>query len=140
MPDPLTIGRICGPGATSTPGDVLTFLASDHRQSFAKMLPAGGPEVTPYGQVVAARSAAVRALAPHASGALRDPAYNAARAVGNRALPGQTGLPVAVEETGYIGQATARANTLPGDWSRAKSSACAPAPSNFWGGLVRRVS
>jgi tagatose 1,6-diphosphate aldolase len=120
MPDPLTIGKIRGLSATSTPEGVFTILAFDHRQSFVKMLPAEGGETVSYEQVVAAKSAVVRSLAPHASGVLLDPLYSAAQTIANRALPGQVGLLVAVEETGYTGNAAARANTTLAGWSVAK--------------------
>jgi tagatose 1,6-diphosphate aldolase len=120
MPDPLTIGKIRGLSATSTPEGVFTILAFDHRQSFVRMLRAEGTEAASYEQVVAAKSAVVRALAPHASGVLLDPLYSAAQTIANRALPGRTGLLVAVEETGYLGDPAARANTTLAGWSVSK--------------------
>jgi tagatose 1,6-diphosphate aldolase len=120
MPDPLTIGKIRGLSATSTREGVFTILAFDHRQSFVRMVPADRAEVASFEQVVAAKSAVVRALAAHASGVLLDPLYSAAQTIANRALPGQTGLLVAVEETGYTGGAAARANVLAADWSVAQ--------------------
>jgi tagatose 1,6-diphosphate aldolase len=120
MPDPLTIGKIRGLSATSTPEGVFTILAFDHRQSFVRMLSPGGAEAPSYEQIVTAKSAVVRALGPHASGVLLDPLYSAAQCIADRALPGQTGLLVAVEETGYTGDAAARANTLLTDWGVAK--------------------
>jgi tagatose 1,6-diphosphate aldolase len=120
MPDTLTIGKIRGLSATSTTEGVFTILAFDHRQSFVKMLPAEGEGSASFQGVVAAKSAVVRALAPHASAVLLDPLYSAAQTVANRALPGQAGLLVAVEETGYTGDPAARANTILAGWSVAK--------------------
>ena len=46
---------------------------------------------------------------------LSDPEYNAAQSIANRALPGQTGLVVALEKTRYAGSPTAlTTGILPG--------------------------
>jgi tagatose-1,6-bisphosphate aldolase len=56
-------------------------------------------------------------VAPSASAVLLDPEFGAAQAVAAGAVPPQTGLVVAVEETGYGGEASDRqSNLLPG-WS-----------------------
>jgi tagatose 1,6-diphosphate aldolase len=113
----LSIGKIRGLASTTTPEGVFTVLAFDHRQSFVQMVPAEHGELASYEQVVATKSAVVRALSPHASAVLLDPLYSAAQTITNRTLPGQTGLLMAVEETGYTGESTARESALLADWS-----------------------
>ena len=116
----LTIGKIRGLGATSSQDGAFTILAFDHRQSFAKMLPARQGETVSYADIVAAKATVVEALSPHASAVLLDPEYSAAQSIASGILPGRTGLLVAVEETGYSGTATARESKLLPGWSVAK--------------------
>ena len=87
----LSIGKVRGLAATSTPEGVFTILAFDHRQSFVKMLNPNAPQAVTYTEVVAAKSDVVRALAPHASAVLLDPVYGAAQVIANGALPGPPG-------------------------------------------------
>jgi len=117
----LSIGKARGLAATATPSGVFTILAFDHRQSFVKMLNPNAPQAVTYSEVVAAKAAVVRLLAPHASAVLLDPVFGAAQAIASGALPGQTGLLVAVEETGYTGSDLARVSSLLPDWSVAKA-------------------
>jgi len=116
----LTIGKIRGFVATSSEAGAFTILAFDHRQSFAKMLPARQGETVSYADIVAAKAAVVEALSPHASAVLLDPEYSAAQSIASGILPGRTGLLVAVEQTGYSGSATARKSRLLPGWSVAK--------------------
>lgn len=113
----LTVGKIRGLSSTSTSNDVFTILAFDHRQSFAKMLPnldqrGGGNE-----QIVSAKVQVVRALSPHVSSVLLDPEFGAAQMIARRALPGNIGLVVALEETGYGGSGSARTSRILPGWS-----------------------
>ena len=113
----LTVGKMRGLEATSRPGGVFAILAFDHRQSFVKLMNPQTPERVTYAEVVAAKSAVVSALAPYTSAVLLDPVYGAAQAIASGALPGQTGLLVALEETGYGGEATTRLSGLLPGWS-----------------------
>jgi tagatose 1,6-diphosphate aldolase len=118
--DPLSAGKIRGLRNTSDSG-VFNILALDHRQSFAKMINPSDPDNTRYEQIVEVKSAFVRSLAPVVSAVLLDPIYGAAQTIANGALPGGKGLLVAVEESGYTGEATARRSALLPGWSIAKS-------------------
>lgn len=113
----LSVGKIRGLTATSSPEGVFNILAFDHRQSFIKMIHPKSPGETSYKDIVTAKSDVVRALAPHASAVLLDPLYSAAQTIANGALPGSTGLIVAVEETGYSGSPDARVCSLLTGWS-----------------------
>lgn len=112
-----SIGKLRGLASTATKEGVFTILAFDHRQSFTKMLTPKQGEAASYADIVAAKSAVVEALSPYASAVLLDPEYSAAQSIANGALPGRTGLLVAVEETGYSGSATARKSRLLPGWS-----------------------
>lgn len=116
-----SVGKLRGLEATSSPAGLFTILAFDHRQSFVKLLNPQAPEKVPYEEVVAAKIQVVRALAPYTSAVLLDPVYGAAQAIVSGALPGQAGLLVALEETGYEGGDTARISTLLPGWSVEKA-------------------
>jgi tagatose 1,6-diphosphate aldolase len=121
MPESLPpIGKIRGLSAVSRHGGIFSILAFDHRQSFVKMLRPDAPQQAGYEEIVAAKSAVVRRLAPHASAVLLDPVYSAAQLIANGALPGQAGLLVALEETGYTGEDTARLSRLLPGWDVAR--------------------
>ncbi|MEA3335390.1 MAG: tagatose 1,6-diphosphate aldolase [Chloroflexota bacterium] len=113
-------GKHRGLAATATPTGIFTILALDHRQSFFKMLNPDDPGSVPFSDAVSAKAQVVSMLAPHASGVLLDPLFGAAQAIVSGALPGQTGLLVAVEKTGYSGETTARRSRILPDWSVAK--------------------
>jgi len=117
----LSIGKIHGLSATSTPGGVFCILAFDHRQSFVKMLNPTDSHPPEFKEVVTAKSEVVTVLAPHASGVLLDPVYGAAQLIANQTLPAGSGLMVALEETGYEGDPHARVSSILAGWSVAKA-------------------
>ena len=114
---PLSIGKIRGLSATSTPGGAFSILAFDHRQSFVKLLDPTGNRQPSYSEVVQAKAEVVSVLAPYASGVLLDPVYGAAQLIANQTLPAGAGLMVALEETGYEGNPNARISSILPGWS-----------------------
>ncbi|MGB2895705.1 MAG: tagatose 1,6-diphosphate aldolase [Anaerolineales bacterium] len=112
----LTIGKRRGLVSTSTAEGLFTILAFDHRQSFEKMLGATPAIPIPYSEIAGAKLDVISQLADQASAILLDPLYGAAQAIANDVLPAQTGLLVAVEETGYSGEPSARTSSLLPDW------------------------
>jgi tagatose 1,6-diphosphate aldolase len=62
-----------------------------------------------------------RTLAPATSGLLLDPVYGVHQTIAAGALPGNAGLLVSMEATGYTGDARARITTLLDGWSAAKA-------------------
>ncbi len=112
----LTIGKRRGLVSTSTPEGLFTILAFDHRQSFEKMLGATPTKPIPYREIVGAKLDVISRLANQASAILLDPLYGAPQAIANDVLPAQTGLLVAVEETGYSGKPSARTSSVLPDW------------------------
>jgi tagatose 1,6-diphosphate aldolase len=117
----LSIGKIHGLSATSTPGGAFCILAFDHRQSFIKMMDPTGSHAPAFIEVVTAKSEVVSVLAPHASGVLLDPVYGASQLIANQTLPAGSGLMVALEETGYEGDPHARISSILSGWSVAKA-------------------
>ena len=116
-----SIGKIRGFTCTANPAGVFSILAFDHRQSFVKMLNPGQVGGQEYPAIVAAKTQIVRLLAPHASAVLLDPVYGAAQSVAGGALPGSSGLIIALEETGYTGSNTARESAILPGWSVQKT-------------------
>lgn len=117
----LSVGKIRGFASTTNLAGSFSILAFDHRQSFIKLLNPWGSALNDYPTIAAAKSQFVRLLAPHASAVLLDPVFGAAQAIVSDALPGETGLIVSLEETGYTGTDTARETTFLSNWSIQKT-------------------
>ena len=114
---PLTIGKLRGLQQISSTRGTFTALALDHRQNLRKANPAFVDDE----QLSRFKLDVTAALASEATAVLLDPEVSAAQAVAERASPKHVGLVVAVESTGYTGEATARrAQIIPG-WSVEKA-------------------
>ena len=110
---PLSIGKLRGLQQISSKRGTITALALDHRQNLRKANPAfiEDEELSRFKLDVTST------LAKRATAVLLDPEVSAAQAVAERAIPGGVGVVVALESTGYTGDATARhAQIIPG-WS-----------------------
>jgi len=113
----LTIGKLRGLGQCATRRGAFSVLALDHRHNLRQLLRPDAPDSVPPGELVTFKQQVVGALAPAASAVLLDPEFGAAQCIASGALPGNVGLLVAVEATGYIGDPGARQSwVLPG-WS-----------------------
>ena len=113
----ITIGKLRGLQQISSQRGTFTALALDHRQNLRKANPAfvNNEELSRFKTDVTA------ALAHRSTAVLLDPEVSAAQAIVGRAIPNSVGLVVAVESTGYAGDATARqAQIIPG-WSVEKA-------------------
>jgi tagatose 1,6-diphosphate aldolase len=113
----LTIGKLRGLQQISSQRGTITALALDHRQNLRKANPAflSDQELSCFKLDITS------ALASEATAVLLDPEVSAAQAVAQGAIPHNVGLVVALESTGYTGNATARhAQILPG-WSVEKA-------------------
>ncbi len=113
----LTIGKLRGLQQISSNRGTFTALALDHRQNLRKANPAfvDDEELSRFKVDV------TTALAKRATAVLLDPEVSAAQAIAQRAIPNSVGLVVAVESTGYTGDANARhAQIIPG-WSVEKA-------------------
>jgi tagatose-1,6-bisphosphate aldolase len=114
---PLTIGKLRGLQQISSQRGTFTALALDHRQNLRTANPAfvNDEELSRFKLEVTS------ALASKATAVLLDPEVSAAQAIAQRAVPNNVGLVVAVESTGYTGEASARhAQIIPG-WSVEKA-------------------
>src|SRR6185295_10435753 len=114
---PISIGKLRGLQQISSQRGTFTALALDHRQNLRKANPAfiNDEELSRFKLDV------ISALASEATAVLLDPEVSAAQAIAQYAIPNNVGLVVAVESTGYTGDATARhAQIIPG-WSVEKA-------------------
>ncbi len=116
----LTIGKLRGLQQLSDERGTFTMVALDHRGSLRKALDPAAPAQVPYEALVDLKLLLVRALGPHASAILLDPVYGAPQAIGAGALPGDVGLIVSLEASGYDGDATARLTAFIPGWDVGK--------------------
>ena len=110
-----------GLDACSSRNGTFAVLALDHRQNLRRELRPSDPAAVTFDEMVAFKRAVVRALAPVATGTLLDPEVGAAQAITDGSLPGNAGLIVAIEATGYEGPAQARVSRLLPGWSVEKA-------------------
>lgn len=113
----LTIGKMRGLQQISSSRGTFTALALDHRQNLRK----ANPAFTADAELSRFKLDVTELLANQATAVLLDPEVAAAQAIADGSLPGNVGLVVALESTGYSGDATARkAKIIPG-WSVEKA-------------------
>jgi len=113
----ISIGKFRGLQQISSSRGTFTALALDHRQNLRK----ANPEFFDNAKLSSFKLDVVANLASHATAVLLDPEISAAQAISTGALPGNKGLVVALESTGYTGDAAARkAQIIPG-WSVEKA-------------------
>ena len=114
---PITIGKLRGLQQISSKRGTITALALDHRQNLRKANPAFVDDA----ELSRFKLDVTKAVAHRATAVLLDPEVSAAQAISARAVPSGVGLVVAVESTGYTGDATARqAQIIPG-WTVEKA-------------------
>jgi tagatose-1,6-bisphosphate aldolase len=113
----ITIGKYRGLQQISSKRGTFTALALDHRQNLRKANSTFVDDI----ELSRFKLDVTKALAHRATAVLLDPEVSAAQAVAQRAIPSSAGLVVAVESTGYTGDATARhAQIIPG-WTVEKA-------------------
>lgn len=105
----------------STPRNGLAVMALDHRGNLRQLLRPDAPTTVPAQELVDFKRSLVRSLAPAASAVLLDPEFSAAQVIAQEDLPGQVGLVVALEATGYTGDAAARVSRVLPGWSVEKA-------------------
>lgn len=117
MLKPISIGKLRGLQACASLRGTFTCLALDHRQNLRKANPAfvADAELSRFKLDVTAE------LAPFATSVLLDPEVSAAQAIAAGKLPGERAFVVAVESTGYGGEATARRGQVIPGWSVEKA-------------------
>jgi tagatose-1,6-bisphosphate aldolase len=112
----MTIGKIRRLQQCATPGGKLVILAVDHRGSLRRALNPRDPAAVSDEALIAFKREIVGALAPTTSAVLLDPEFGAEQSIAGSALPGTTGLIVALERTGYTGDPAARISALLPGW------------------------
>jgi tagatose-1,6-bisphosphate aldolase len=121
MPLPISIGKFRHLQQCATRRGALAVLALDHRGNLRQLLHPENPASTTSQEIVDFKRSLVRSLSPAASAVLLDPQFSAAQCIVGSDLPGQTGLIVAVEASGYSGDTTARSSRVLPGWSVAKT-------------------
>ncbi len=117
----LSIGKLRGLQQCTSPQGTFTCLALDHRQNLRRALNPSDPGLVSDADLTGFKLVVTAALADRATAVLLDPEYGAAQAVASGALPGGTGLVVALESTGYGGDPTDRQSRLLPGWSAAQA-------------------
>jgi tagatose 1,6-diphosphate aldolase len=113
----ISAGKLRGLQQISDETGRFTMIAMDQRGSLQKMLHPEDPKAATYAEMEAVKLGVTQALAPHASGYLLDPEFGVAPAINRFALPGRTGLLVALEQSGYEKKGNWRLTTLLDGWS-----------------------
>lgn len=113
----LSIGKLRGLQQIASSRGTFTALALDHRQNLRKANPAFGQDEA----LSQFKTDVVASLAAHSTAVLLDPEVSAAQVIAGSALPGNIGLVVALESTGYTGEPTDRHSQLIPGWSVEKS-------------------
>ena len=116
----LTVGKLRGLRQCSDRKGTLSLLALDHRNNLRKILRPDAPETVADKDLTSFKRDAVAALADAATAVLLDPEFGAAQSIANGALPGDRGLIVALERTGYGADSHARESRILESWSIAK--------------------
>ena len=114
------LGTLRGLDACSSDRGTFTVLALDHRQNLRKELRPADPTSVTEAEMVAFKRAVVRALGRAGTGILLDPEIGVGPAIADGSLAGGTGLIVAVEATGYEGDAGARRSRILPGWGVAQ--------------------
>jgi tagatose 1,6-diphosphate aldolase len=116
----ISVGKLRGLQQISDDTGRFTMIAMDQRGSLAKMLHPDNPKAATYAEMERVKLGVTQALAPHASGYLLDPDFGVGPAINRFALPGRTGLLVAVETSGYEKKGNWRLTSLLEGWNEEK--------------------
>jgi tagatose-1,6-bisphosphate aldolase len=119
--DTISIGKLRGLQQCATPRGGFAVMALDHRNNLRHAFHPDSPVPASDAEIASFKSEVVQTVAPAASAVLLDPELSAAQCIASHRLPGRTGLIVALEATGYVGDPQARqSQVLPG-WSAAQA-------------------
>ena len=113
----ISIGKLRGLQQISSARGTITALALDHRQNLRK----ANPTFMEDEKLSQFKLDVVSVLADEATAVLLDPEVSAAQAIARGAIPKGVGLVVALESTGYTGDATARRAQIISGWSVEKA-------------------
>jgi len=118
----LTVGKIRRLQQCAAPGGQLVILAIDHRNNLRRSLNPSNPAAVSDETLIEFKRQVVAALGPAASAVLIDAEFGAAPIIESDALPGATGLILALERTGYSGAPNARVSELLPHWSAQRAA------------------
>ena len=116
----LRIGKIRGLQQIANSAGIFVMCAMDHRGSLHRMIDKENPKAVSYQEMVEHKQELCAALAPHSSAVLLDPNLGAAQCIASGDLPGDVGLLVSMEATGYGGGAEGRVTKLLDGWDAEK--------------------
>lgn len=116
----ISVGKRRGLAACSTNRGAFSILALDHRNNLRRAMNPANPDKVSVKKMGNFKSRLIQALAAHSSAALLDPEFGAAQAIASDSLPGNIGLVVSVEATGYTGDPDARKSAILEGWSVGK--------------------
>jgi tagatose 1,6-diphosphate aldolase len=117
----LSLGKIRALQQCATTNGVFTILAADHRDAMRTMIDAVRPQAVSTKTLTDIKLDIIRSLGDLPSAVLLDPLYSAAQVIADGVLPGHTGLLVALEDQGYLGDPYNRETTSLSDWSVEKA-------------------
>jgi tagatose 1,6-diphosphate aldolase len=117
MTPPLTIGKIRGLQQLADPAGIMAMCAMDHRGTLQRLIDPTAPERVTDQMLTTYKLDLTELLAPESTAVLLDPLYGAAQSIAAGVLPGNVGLLVSLEESGYEQAAQGRTTTLLPDWS-----------------------
>ena len=113
----LSIGKIRGIRQISTDKDIFIICALDHRGSMKKMMEQYNPGGVSHDDIVERKMELTEVVMYYASGILLDPIYGAPYAIARSILPGNKGLLVSIEATGYKNTPGGRITEILDNWS-----------------------
>jgi len=116
----VSVGKTRALMQLATTSGVFAMVALDHGDALASLLVTERSAPAP-AVMTETKLMLCRALAPASSAVLLDPIYGAAQAIVARALPGQCGLIVTLEDSGYEGRPWQREGRLIDGWSVRKT-------------------
>lgn len=116
-----SIGKLRGLQQCALPNGTFAILALDHRNNLRIALNPRDPQGVSDQRLITIKREITAALATKSSAVLLDPEFGAAQCIGSQSLPGNVGLIVALEATGYGGSPEARKSQVLTNWSVAKA-------------------
>lgn len=117
----LSLGKARALQQCATPSGLFTILAADHRDAMRTMIDEVQPQAVFSQTLTDIKLDIVRLLSDLSSAVLLDPLYSAAQAIADGALSGHTGLLVALEQQGYLGNPYNRETASLSDWGVEKA-------------------
>lgn len=113
----LSIGKLRGLQKTSSSLKTFSICALDHRNNLRRLLFPEKPESAPISEMVKFKLELVGALASSSSAVLLDPEWSGAQCIAANIIPPGTGIVMAIEATGYSGDANDRESRILTNWS-----------------------